>query len=41
MFNKRNYRADYGKSHPGDSGAFAVVIVIILVLAALAYGQMQ
>ena len=41
MFNKRNYSTDYGKTRPGDSGAFAVVIIVILILAALAYSQMQ
>ena len=41
MFNKRNYRTDYGKSNPGDSGMFLLVIIGILVLAVIAYGQMQ
>lgn len=41
MFGKRNYSTDYGRSRPGDSGAFAIVIIIILALAGLAYSQMQ
>lgn len=33
----KNYSDNYGASRPGISGAFGVVIVVILVLAAICY----
>lgn len=40
MIGQRNYSTNYGGSHPGDHGIFAVVIIIILVLAGLCYSGM-
>jgi len=34
---KKNYSKGYGNSQPGDSSAFMVVIVVILVMAAGCY----
>lgn len=39
MFNQRNYTSSYGKTRPGDSGAFGIVIFVIILLALLAYSQ--
>lgn len=40
MFGERKYAANYGGSHPGDHGVFAVVITVILVLAGICYTWM-
>lgn len=37
---ERKYSTGYEKSHPGDHGNFFVAIIVIIILAIIAYSQM-
>ena len=37
MIGQRNYGSNYGGSHPGDSLKFFAAMLVIILLASLAY----
>lgn len=39
-FGSRNYSEGYGNSHAGDSSAFSIVIVLLLIAGALVWSQL-